>query len=94
MTSHTSIDDAVGTMVSVAAGETLYMLCPAAWMEGNSVKLEDNAKNKFSFFYEKDAATLPGYVIYNTQVWDARNIANTITIPRYLYSKESVWCDW
>lgn len=73
VTSHTSIDDAVGTMVSVAAGETLYMLCPAAWMEGNSVKLEDNAKNKFSFFYEKDAATLPGYVIYNTQVWDAPN---------------------
>ena len=33
VTTYTSFDAAVGTSASVAAGETLYLLCPAAWME-------------------------------------------------------------
>ena len=73
VTSYTSIDDAVGTAVSVAAGETLYMLCPAAWLNGKTVELEDNAENKISFLDEKDATTISGYVIYKTQVWSASN---------------------
>lgn len=73
VSTYTSIDDAVGTSVSVAAGETLYMLCPAAWVEEKTVELEDKAENKFNFLDEKDATTISGYVIYKTQVWNAPN---------------------
>lgn len=34
--SYTSIGEAVGATVSIAEGETLYMLCPAAWMKGKT----------------------------------------------------------
>ena len=44
---YTSIGDAVGATVSVDAGETLYMLCPAAWMKGKKVDLEDGAGNTY-----------------------------------------------
>lgn len=72
VTSYTSIDEAVETPVSVAAGETLYMLCPAVWMEEKTVRLEDNEK-VFGFLDEKDATTISGYLIYKTQVYNAPN---------------------
>ena len=73
VSTYTSIDDATGTSVSVAAGKTLYMLCPAAWVKGKTMVLEDNTGNKFYFLDEIDDATISGYVIYRTQVWDASN---------------------
>ena len=85
VTSFTSIDDAAGTTASVAAGETLYMLCPAAWMDGKTVELEDNSENKFSFLDEKDEATISGYVIYKTQVWNAPNDVVLKTEPAYIH---------
>ncbi len=67
---YTSIGDAVGATVSVDAGETLYMLCPAAWMKGKKVDLEDGAGNTYKFIEIIDAETVPGYVIYSTQAWN------------------------
>lgn len=73
VTTFTSIDDAVGTTASVAVGETLYMLCPAAWVTEKNMALEDKSGNTIDFLDEKDAATISGYVIYKTQVWNAPN---------------------
>ena len=50
VTTYTCIDDAVGMSVSVSSGQTLYMLCPATWMDGKTAHLEDNSENKFSFW--------------------------------------------
>lgn len=65
--SYTSISEASGATATIAAGETLYMMCPASWMEGKSVELEDESGNPISFLEEKDAITVSGYVIYRTQ---------------------------
>ena len=65
--SYTSISEASGATATIAAGETLYMMCPASWMEGKSVELEDESGNPISFLEEKDAITISGYVIYRTQ---------------------------
>ena len=73
VTTFTSIDDAVGTTASVAAGETLYMLCPAAWVTEKNMALEDKSGNTIDFLDEIDAATISGHVIYKTQVWNAPN---------------------
>lgn len=73
VTTYTSFDDAVGTSASVAAGETLYLLCPAAWMEEKTPTLEDQDGNSISFLEEKDEITISDYVIYKTQVWNAPN---------------------
>lgn len=53
VTTYTSFDDAVGTSASVAAGETLYLLCPAAWMEEKTPTLEDKDGNSISFLMRK-----------------------------------------
>ena len=66
--SYTSISEASGATATIAAGETLYMMCPASWMEGNSVELEGEDGNPVSFLEEKDVTTISGYVIYRTQV--------------------------
>ena len=73
VTSYTSFDAAVGATASVAAGQTLYLLCPAAWMKGKTPALEDKDGNSISFLEEKDEVTISDYVIYKTQVWDAPN---------------------
>ena len=65
--SYTSISEASGATATIAAGETLYMMCPASWMEGKSVELEDESGNPISFLEENDAITISGYVIYRTQ---------------------------
>lgn len=86
VTTYTSIDDAAGTSVSIAAGETLYMLCPAAWLAGKTVELEDNSENKYNFSEETDATTISGYVIYKTQVWnDPNDVVLKTTTYQYWY---------
>ena len=46
---YTSIVEVSGATVSVAVGETLYMLCPASWMDGKNVTMEDENGNSFIF---------------------------------------------
>lgn len=69
--SYISIDEAIGTTVSVSTGATLYMLCPAAWMKEKNVALQDNSENQYDFLEEKDDATISGYVIYKTQAFSS-----------------------
>ena len=78
--SYTSISEASGATATIAAGETLYMMCPASWMEGKSVELEDESGNPISFLEEKDAITISGYVIYRTQ---ALNDEKTVVLKTY-----------
>ena len=68
--SYTSIGEAVGATVSVDNGETLYMLCPAAWMKGKHVDVEDGEGNSYDFVEDTDAGTISGYVIYKTQAFN------------------------
>ena len=70
VTSYTSIGDAIGATASIVAGETLYMLCPAAWMKGKKVVVEDGAGGSYNFIEDIDAETVPGYVIYKKQAWE------------------------
>lgn len=80
--SYTSIDEAIGTTVSIDAGQTLYMLCPAAWMDGIAVEIEDKSGNIYSFIGETDATTILGYVIYKTTVWVNGTIVKLNTVPK------------
>ncbi len=73
VTTHESFDDAVGTTAAIAAGQTLYMLCPAAWMEEETPVLEDKDGNDICFLEEKDFLTISDYVIYKTNVWNESN---------------------
>ena len=75
--SYTSIGEAVGATASIDAGQTLYMLCPVAWMNGESVKVEYKSGETVGFSEDVDAATIPGYAIYRTQVW---NEATDVTL--------------
>lgn len=68
--SYTSIGEAVGATVSVDNGETLYMLCPAAWMKGKHVEVEDGEGNSYDFIEDTDAGAISGYVIYKTQAFN------------------------
>lgn len=86
-TSYTSIDNAVGTVVPIAAGETLYMMCPVSWMDGKGVELEDILGNTINFMEEKDESTISGYVIYKTQVWnDATELTLKTGEIKYYFS--------
>ena len=79
VTTFASFDAAVGSTASVAAGQTLYLLCPAAWMKGIMPTLEDKDGNTISFLEEKDEITISDYVIYKTQVMDA---SSTVTLKK------------
>lgn len=68
--SYTSIGESVGATVSVDNGETLYMLCPAAWMKGKHVEVEDGEGNSYDFVEDTDAGFISGYVIYKTQAFN------------------------
>ena len=81
---YTSIDEAVGTKVSVAAGETLYMLCPTSWTKTKDVALEDESGETVNFS-NKDAATISGYSIYETSAWKASSTATLKIIPSYYW---------
>ena len=80
--SYMSISEASGATASVAAGETLYMLCPAGWMKGGNVIIEDEDGNSVSFSDDVDNVTISGYAIYKTQIW---NDAATITLKASTY---------
>ena len=82
VTTFTAIDEAVGTEADVAAGQTLYMMCPTAWMEGKSVAVETQSGETIDFLEDVDDATVPGYLIYKTQVWDA---PSTVTLRTNVY---------
>ena len=85
-TSYTSFDEAVGTTVSVDAGQTLYMLCPAEWVKGKTVTLEDNSGETLNFSEEIDYTTISGYAIYKTQVLtDAKDVTLKVAKPLYWY---------
>ena len=77
LASYTSIGDAIGATASIDAGQMLYMFCPAAWMKGKKVDLEDGTGSTYSFIEDVDAETIPGYVIYRTQ---ACNEATDLTL--------------
>lgn len=68
--SYTSIGEAVGATVSVESGQALYMLCPASWMKGKHVEVEDGEGNSYDFVEDTDAGTISGYVIYKTQAFN------------------------
>ncbi len=70
VTSYTSISDAIGATTSIAEGQTLYMLCPATWLTGKKVDLEDGMGSTFKFIEDVDTKTISGYVIYRTQAWN------------------------
>jgi len=72
VSSYTSIDEALGTTVTIDAGETLYMLCPAGWMDDIRVKAEDESGNSIFFLDEKDELAVSGYAIYSTDVLTER----------------------
>lgn len=86
VTTYSSIDEAVGATASVASGQTVYMLCPAAWVKEKSVALEDRDGNTIDFLEEKDATTISGYVIYKTQALNAPNNVVLKTTTTYYYS--------
>lgn len=69
-TTFTSLRNAAGTTVSVTSGETLYLLCPESWTTNKTLKLEDESGNKYDFSEIVDNTTIPGYVIYQTKVWE------------------------
>ncbi|MBQ8487912.1 MAG: hypothetical protein IJ533_09735 [Prevotella sp.] len=72
--SYTSLSDAAGATTKVSDGETLYLLCPAAWLAGKTVELEDESGNSIDFLEEKDNVTISGYVIYRTSVLNGKKI--------------------
>ena len=67
-TTRTSIEDAVGTTISVDAGQTVYMLCQTSWMDKwTNAFIEDNSGEVFYFSDDVDVTTIPEYSIYKTQ---------------------------
>lgn len=68
--SYTSIGKAAGATVPIAEGETIYMLCPAAWMKGKHVEVEDGEGKSYDFIEDTDAGFISGYVVYKTQVFN------------------------
>lgn len=67
-TTRTSIEDAVGTTISVDAGQTVYMLCPTSWIDKwTNAFIEDNSGEVFNFSDDIDVTTIPEYSIYKTQ---------------------------
>jgi len=80
-TSFTTLDEAIGTTVPVDAGQTLYMLCPAEWMAGETVAIEDKSGETISFLEDVDDTTVLGYVIYKTPVWSVSSEATLKTTP-------------
>lgn len=77
-TTRTSMEDALGTTVSVAAGQTVYLLCSTSWIDKwSNVFLENNSGEAFDFSDDIDVITIPGYSIYKTQ---ALNETSTMTL--------------
>ena len=77
-TTRTSIEDAVGTTISVDAGQTVYLLCPTSWIDQwTNVFIEDISGEAFDFSDDIDVTTIPEYSIYKTQTL---NETSTMTL--------------
>ena len=81
VTTYTSIGDAIGTTASVSAGQTLYMLCPTAWVQGKTMAIEDNSGETINFLEDVDTITISGYSIYKTQVLNTSSTVTLKTVP-------------
>ncbi len=78
VTTYTSIEDALGTTVSVDAGQTVYLLCPTSWIDQwSNVFIEDISGEAFDFSDDIDVTTIPEYSIYKTQTL---NETSTMTL--------------
>ena len=82
VSTYTSMIEANGATVNVTAGQTIYLLCPASWVNRNPGELEDNNGNSINFSEEKDLATISGYVIFTAK---ALNTSKTISLKAYTY---------
>ena len=78
VTTYTSIEDALGTTVSVDAGQTVYLLCPTSWIDQwSNPFIEDISGEAFDFSDDIDVTTIPEYSIYKTQTL---NETSTMTL--------------
>lgn len=82
VSTYTSMIEANGATVNVTAGQTIYLLCPASWVNRNPGELEDNNGNSINFSEEKDLATISGYAIFTAK---ALNTSKTISLKAYTY---------
>lgn len=62
VSTYTSITEANDATINVTDGQTIYLLCPVSWVEGKTVKLDDNDGNPINF--SEDLETVSGYVVY------------------------------
>ena len=69
-TSYTSINEAIGEKIALSVGDTLYMLCPTAWMEGRSLAIGLENGITISFSDEVDTTSVPKHTIYKTLGWN------------------------
>lgn len=100
-TSFTSLDEAMGTSVSVNAGQTLYMLCPATWILGSDVTIVNSSGQNIAFSSEIDNSTVPGYSIYKTEPWSTsseatlkQNIICSVELNWNVYSEFSNYINY
>lgn len=76
---YSTIAEAVGASATVTFGDTLYMLCPTFWMNGEKVAIELNSGNTIIFFDEGDNQTVSGHTIYRTHAVNSSSTATLIT---------------
>lgn len=67
VSTYKSLDDVADVSVSIAAGQTLYMLCPEKWVYKKYIEMTDKNGNPIKFSNEPDTS-IEGYVIYKTEV--------------------------
>lgn len=92
VTSYSSINDATDSNVSVAAGETLYILFPTAWTTEKSIALKDEL-GTIIILEEKDVTTIPNYIIYKTPTWGNNNVTLK-TLPDNIYDASNLIATW
>lgn len=84
VSTYTSITEANDATINVTDGQTIYLLCPASWVEGKTVKLDDNDGNPINF--SEDLETVSGYVVYT-----ANGLSSSKTISLKVESAESYY---
>lgn len=82
VSTYTSITEANDATINVTDGQTIYLLCPASWVEGKTVKLDDNDGNPINF--SEDLETVSGYVVYT-----ANGLSSSKTISLKVESAEA-----
>ena len=84
VSTYTSITEANDATINVTDGQTIYLLCPASWVEGKTVKLDDNDGNPINF--SEDLETVSGYVVYT-----ANGLSSSKTISLKVESAEAYY---